>query len=179
MAFFSALGAIGFFFAVPASRRSDATPFEDVARFFSPVALFRSAPVERAGFDPVTPLGTVAFLMDLPGVIPAVLLAPDFAAFFFGATLTAASPFFLEATFGRATADTLAAPVAGFFAPPAFFPRAERTFAAAFPAAGAARPDTFFGLTAFFATMRFTGVCAPFVTGVRFLAMVLVGQVPR
>jgi len=135
--------------------------------------LFRGSLLDLVLLD--VPLVALADTVTLPlELLVGTLLAPfvtDLAPVFFGATFSGAFTFLLKAALGAAVA------VLRGLLPP--FLTVERPFAAALVAVVVARWDPFFGPMAFFVTVRFAACRAPFVAGVRFLAMVIIGQVPR
>lgn len=156
-----------------------------------PDVFFRGLPLERAASAPAlaallgtaAPLAVVLVVVPLAtgfaAVFPATTLATGFAVDFPATTLAVALTLFFAVTFGRAPGATLVLVVDDVPGEADLFADDARPFTAPLLAEGAARSFAFFVTEDFLATVRFAPVRALLPSDVGFLAMVLVGQVPR
>ncbi len=171
--------------------RSAPPPFLMAALEPLPGVFFRGLPLERAASAPALAalLGTAAPLAVVLVVVPlatgfaavflATTLATGFAVVFLATTLAVALTLFFAVTFGRAPEAPLVLVVDDVPGEADLFMEDARPFTAPLLAEGAARSVACFVTVDFLATVRFAPVRALLPSGIGFLAMVLVGQVPR
>jgi len=177
--FFPEGGTNGSLFDLLPAFRGGAAAF--LAVLLVPAALFRRSLLDLVLLD--VPLVALADTVTLPLEFlvgtPLAPFATDLATFFFELTLAAGFTAPFAAALERATAGALVAVVAGLGGVAAPFLAVERPFAGALFAPDFVRWDAFLRPMAFFATVRFAAFRAPFVAGIRLVAMVVIGQVPR